>query len=67
MNIVPDFISGFLTRMFKTNPNARQISATLKIQTVTVAGMKVVSTNKALITTVDIGIGTPRKVFIGLP
>ena len=66
-NIAPDFISGFLTFMLRTKPKPSTRSASLNIHTVTEAGMNVVSTNKVLITTVDIGMGIPRKVFIGLP
>ena len=66
-NIAPDFMSGFFTFMFNTKPNASAISAILNIQTVTEAGINVVRTKSVLITTVDIGMGTPRKVFIGFP
>ena len=53
--------------MFKTNPIAKPKRKILKNQTVTVAGIKVVSKNKTVMTIVDIGIGTPRNVFIILP
>ena len=66
-NIAPDFMSGFFTFMFNTKPNASAISAILNIQTVIEAGINVVRTKSVLITTVDIGMGTPRKVFIGFP